>query len=140
MPFPRISTLIATVLLGSAAMSAQSFKEWDDPKINEVNRLPMHANFFPYENRDKAESADKTESSNFLSLDGNWKFNWVSSRSQRPVDFYRTDFNDSAWSLMPVPGNWEMYGYGDPLYLNIGYAWRNDFKGVPPEIPTDIIT
>lgn len=137
MPFCRITSLIAAALLGSSALSAQTFKEWDDPKINEVNRLPMHANFFPYENRAKAEAADKSESTNFLSLDGNWKFNWVPTRAQRPVDFYRTDFNDSSWDIMQVPGNWEMHGYGDPVYLNAGYAWRNDFKGVPPELPLD---
>lgn len=59
-----------------------------------------------------------------MTLNGNWKFNWVKDADQRPTDFFRTDFNDRGWDTMTVPGIWELNGYGDPLYVNIGYAWR----------------
>lgn len=131
------NSIVIVAAMASLSLSAQTFKEWDDPRVNAVNRLPMHSSYFSYENREKAEQGDKTASSNFLSLDGNWKFNWVENRDQRPTDFFRTDFNDSSWGTMPVPGNWEMNGYGDPIYVNVGYAWRNDFESNPPAIPTD---
>ena len=75
------------------------------------------------------------KSANYLSLDGDWKFNWVENADQRPTDFFRTDFDDSQWKTFPVPGIWEVNGYGDPVYVNIGFAWRGNFKNNPPEVP-----
>ena len=71
-----------------------------------------------------------------ISLEGMWKFDFVENYEQRPVDFYRPDFNDKGWGSMPVPGIWELNGYGDPLYTNTGYAWKSFFRSNPPEIPT----
>jgi beta-galactosidase len=109
--------------------------EWQDPKINQVNRAPMHTNYFAYESLDLALEGVKSASGNFLSLNGLWRFNWVKDADSRPTDFYKTDYNDKGWAAMPVPGLWEFNGYGDPVYVNIGYAWRNQFKSNPPEIP-----
>ena len=114
---------------------AQSFNEWLDPEINAVNRAPMHADYFAYESVDKALAGEKEESENFMSINGNWKFFWVENADMRPIDFWKIDYNDKGWASIPVPGVWELNGYGDPIYVNNGYAWRNQFKSNPPEVP-----
>ncbi len=129
-------TLIASLGLMSLCAVAQSFTEWQDPQQNAVNRMPMHASFFAFENQQAAENP-KEESANFLSLNGLWKFNWVNDADARPTDFWKSDYNDKAWSTMPVPGMWELNGYGDPIYVNIGYAWRSQYRNNPPTVPTE---
>ena len=121
----------------SLTANAQSFNEWLDPHVNAVNRAPMHANYFAYESADAAMRGAKEQSANFMTLNGNWKFHWVKDADARPTDFWKTDFNDKGWGDMPVPGVWELNGYGDPLYVNIGYAWRNQFKNNPPQVPVE---
>ena len=113
-----------------------TFTEWHDMSVNNVNRFPSHTSFFAYENRNAALKGDRTQSGNYLSIEGDWKFQWVENADQRPTDFFKTDFNDSQWKTMRVPGNWELNGYGDPEYVNIGFAWRGHFKDNPPEVPT----
>lgn len=72
-----------------------------------------------------------------MTLNGLWKFNWVRHAEARPTDFYQTNFNDKGWDDLQVPGVWELNGYGDPIYVNVGYAWRNQFKNNPPYVPTE---
>ena len=115
---------------------AQS-NEWQDAGVNAVNRMPMHAAYFAYESPEAAATGDKTLSERFLTLNGSWNFNWVRNADQRPTDFFRTDFNDRGWAKMAVPGLWEMNGYGDPIYLNVGYAWRGWFRNDPPHVPVE---
>jgi len=130
---------LLTCLLGFMALSmeAQSFQEWKDPKINEVNRAPMHANYFAYESADAAKKGVKENSANFMSLNGSWKFFWVKDADARPTDFWKTGFDDKGWNDIPVPGVWELHGYGDPIYVNLGYAWRNQFENNPPYVPNE---
>lgn len=109
---------------------------WHDMQVNDINRFPMHTDFFSYESQAKALAGDMTKSQNFLSLHGTWKFNWVENADQRPTDFYRMDYDDSAWKTMNVPGIWEVNGYGDPEYVNVGFAWRGHFNQQPPAVPT----
>ncbi|UVV56801.1 DUF4981 domain-containing protein [Bacteroides fragilis] len=111
--------------------------EWKNPEINAVNRAPMHTNYFAYSSSEEAAKADKENSSNFMTPNGIWKFNWVKNADARPTDFYRTDYNDKGWGQMKVPGVWEMNGYGDPIYVNVGYAWRNQYKNNPPYVPIE---
>ena len=118
------------------AASAQS-NEWRNPQVNAVNRAPMHTNYFAYENADAAKKGLKESSANYMTLNGTWKFNWVKDADARPMDFWKTTFNDKGWNDMQVPGVWELNGYGDPIYVNVGYAWRNQFKNNPPEVPTE---
>ena len=127
------------LLAGCAGLvcNAQTFKEWRDQNVNEVNRLPMHTSFFPYTSVAMAEKGNPRIDSNYLSLNGNWKFNWVENADQRPGDFYQVNFDDKGWGEMPVPGMWELNGYGDPIYVNIGYAWRNDYQNNPPFVPIE---
>ena len=75
------------------------------------------------------------KSSNFVSLHGDWKFNWVENADQRPTNFFQTDLNDSSWKTMKVPGMWELNGFGDPEYVNAGFAWRGHFDQKPPAVP-----
>ncbi len=129
--------LIAAAAMCSASAWSQSGTEWLDPNANAVNRMPMHANFFAYETPELAAAGDRTQSERFMTLNGPWKFAWVADAGQRPTDFYKTTYNDGNWGTMPVPGVWERNGYGDPLYLNIGYAWREQFENDPPNVPTE---
>ena len=129
--------LITCVLLFSAGALFAQKNEWQDPKVNQINRAPMHTNYFAYETEDAALKGDKEKSSNFMTLNGAWKFSWVRNADARPTDFYKTDFNDKGWGNMPVPGLWELNGFGDPIYVNIGYAWRSQFKNNPPSFPIE---
>ena len=116
--------------------AAPTFTEWQDMQVNEVNRLPLHATFFAYENEATALKGEPQNSKNFVSLHGDWAFKGVENADQRPVDFWKPDFNDASWGKMPVPGMWELNGFGDPVYVNIGFAWRGHFKDNPPYVPT----
>ena len=126
-------------LAGCALLSAnaQTFKEWQDESVNEVNRAPMHARFFAYENAEKATSDIKENSKNFMSMNGSWKFFWVKNADQRPTDFWKVGFNDKGWDNMKVPAVWELNGYGDPIYVDVGYPWRNQYTNNPPHVPTE---
>ncbi len=115
-------------------LMAQS-TEWQDPKVNQLNREPMHTSYFAYESVDKAQNGQKEESSNFMTLNGKWRFVWVKDADDRPTDFYKSDYNDKAWKFIDIPGIWELNGYGDPLYVNKGYAWKSDYKSNPPIVP-----
>ena len=112
--------ILAAALSGVLAAGAQTGREWQDPAVNEINRLPMRSSFAAGER---------------LSLDGVWKFHWVRNASERPSGIGAVDYDDAAWGSMPVPGMWELNGYGDPVYVNIGYAWRGNFRNDPPYVP-----
>lgn len=129
--------ILAAIILLIMATSVQAQDNWQDPNVNEINRLAMHSSFFAYESEVKAEAGDKESSDNFMSLNGTWNFNWVEHAWQRPVDYYLVDLNDKGWDKMQVPGLWELNGYGDPLYVNIGYAWRYQYKNNPPIVPEE---
>ena len=116
---------------------AQTFKEWQDPEVNAVNRAPMHTNFFAYENTELVTEGLKEKSDNFMTLNGLWKFFWVKNADARPTDFWKVDFNDKGWDQLQVPAVWELNGYGDPIYVNIGYAWRNQYTNNPPYVPVE---
>ena len=124
----------------TVAIQQPTFTEWHDLQVNEINRLPLHTLHFAYDPNDfpgtGAEYLDKKKSMNYLSLDGTWKFNWVANADERPTDFYKTDLDDSKWKSIQMPGNWEMLGYGQPEYVNVGFAWRGHFNQQPPAVPT----
>jgi beta-galactosidase len=116
-------------------MEAQTFEEWRNPEINAVNRLTMHSNYFAIKRGESEYS--KENSSNYMTLNGKWRFNWVENADQRPIDFWKSDYDDKEWGTIPVPGVWELNGYGDPIYVNIGYAWHNSYKNNPPFVPIE---
>ena len=120
------------------AEPAPTYTEWHDLQVNDINRFPLHTTFFTFASGEVSAKGegDKTQSKNFLSLDGTWKFNWVENADQRPTDFYKADLDDSKWSNIQMPGNWEMLGFGQPEYVNTGFAWRGHFDQQPPAVPT----
>ena len=129
------TTILASALLVPAFLSATEQTEWHDPLVNAVNRAPMHTNYFAYANAEEAAEGCKALSANYMSINGQWKFFWVRDADQRPTDFWQTGFNDRGWDDIQVPGIWELNGYGDPLYNNVGYPWQYQFKNNPPEVP-----
>lgn len=114
------SSVLAQSVDRAAVVEADS--TWGNPYVNGVGREPMSATL-------------DIETSETVSLHGIWKFNWVENSCDRPVDYYKVDYDDRGWGTIPLPGIWELNGYGDPLYLNVGYAWRNFFKNDPPHVP-----
>jgi beta-galactosidase len=130
----RGSLVILTVgVLSPAAVLAQQPNDWENPAVFAINKEPPHATFFPFESRALALGRDPGRSTYFVDLDGRWKFNWVRKPADRPVDFYRTDFDDHGWGEIPVPGNWELNGHGVPIYVNYTYPFPKN----PPHIPHD---
>ena len=95
----------------------------------------MHTSYFAYQNEHSALKGCKEASQNFMSLNGIWKFLWVKDADKRPMNFYKISYDDKSWDNMQVPGLWALNGYGDPVYVNYGYPWRNQFAGEPPAIP-----
>ncbi len=115
---------------------AQYAKAWQQPELNQVNRLPMHAHVL-------------SEGTKRVTLNGEWDFLWQQGSQEMLDDFYRPDYKltdgeenpmfakANKWSKMPVPGNWELNGFGDPIYLNVGYMWRGRAKNNPPFVPIE---
>ena len=129
--------IIASVLCLVAMITAfsQDLPEWQDPDVMEVNREDPHATRISYDSFDQALVGDMHSSANFMTLNGTWKFHWSDNPGDRPADFYRNGFNVSDWDDIEVPSNWELKGYGYPIYSNIPYEWTMNPN--PPEIPTD---
>ena len=126
---------IAAVLT-SISLTINAQEEWRNPQVNQINRLEQHADFLVFNNSADAKIGDKTQASNYLSIEGQWKFNWVENADQRPTTFFQTNFDDSQWSYMPVPGLWELNGYGDPVYTNVGFPWAPFSGDQAPEVGT----
>ena len=129
-----IRKLLLCVVGGAFTMaSAQKTPVWRDAGVNQQNRLARHAHFFGFENAEKAKG-DKKQSGRYLSMEGKWKFNFVKNHQDAPQGFYALKYDDSKWTDFPVPGLFEMEGYGDKIYKNMGYAWCTTFKNDPPYI------
>ena len=136
--------LITSMLLASAfapfhasAQSsnyANSAKEyWLNVDKNRVGAVvPSHASFFPFESAEKALENDKKASERYLSLEGKWKFHFTRHHNLRPQGFEAPGYDDSEWGEFPVPALFELNGFGEPIYKNIGYAWATQFKNNPP--------
>ena len=99
-----------------------------------MNKLAARASFFAYETQELAKDNNLENATNHLSLNGIWKFNWVKNPEQRSQDFYKENFDTSKWNDIKVPANWEVEGFGIPIYTNASYPFQ---KGelAPPDIP-----
>jgi beta-galactosidase len=145
MNFLQKSKILGMMMLffGSLDVQAQGLPvELQTPEIVSINRMPMRASAYAYENKALAVKRAKENSAYFMSLNGTWKFNWVQNPIQRPVDFYKTDYNDASWKNFKVPANWETNGYGMPIYVNqpyefSGHAKRGARLNPPFDIPAD---
>ncbi|MBI9037960.1 MAG: DUF4981 domain-containing protein [Bacteroidales bacterium] len=114
-------------------INAQVINDWENPKVFGINKMAPHATYIPYQNVEQAILNDENISPFYKSLNGLWKFNWVKKTSERPVDFYKPDYDVSKWKDIPVPSNWELHGYGIPIYVNIPYEFTEEPN--PPDIP-----
>lgn len=129
---------ICSTLLAFAVSPAPAFAQrWQEPGVTQINRSPIHTSYFAYESQELALSGNRDASDRFMNLNGLWKFAWAPHANLRHTDFYKPDFNDLAWALMPVPGLWELNGYGDPVYVNVGWPWANQYKSNPPLVPIE---
>ncbi len=107
-----------------------TFTEWEDPTVPSIGKEPPHAAVLPFANETDACTGDYARSPWYQSLDGNWRFYYVNRPEERPTAFMRDDFNDFNWHTLAVPGNWELEGFGIPIYTNIQYP----FPLNPPKI------
>jgi len=139
------SKLLGLVILlsGTSTLKAQMLpSELQTPDVVAVNRMPMRSSAYAYENYALAAKGQKESSAYLISLNGTWKFNWVQDPAKRPLDFYKTDYNDSGWKDFKVPANWETNGYGLPIYVNQPYEFAGQKKrgarlNPPFDIPVD---
>ena len=125
---------MSMVCLAVSSVYAQKLPVWQDPNVNQVNREARHAHFFAFESEEMARQGDKSKSDRYLSMEGMWKFNFVKNHQDAPAGFYGLKYDDSKWVDFPVPGLFELNGYGDKIYKNMGYAWCTTFKNNPPYI------
>ena len=113
-----LGVLLLGMTYGAYAASKSDLPDWQDPFVLQKNRMPMTSHF-------ETDGLKQT-------LNGTWDFCWYETIDSRSMDFYRTDYDASGWDTMPDPGLWEMNGYGDPVYKNVGYAWDGHYKSNPP--------
>jgi len=107
--------------------------DWENLQVLQRNREPAHATFTPYRNTESALNSRPETSLFYMSLNGTWKFHWTAAPADRPQNFQATDFDDSAWKDIRVPGNWELQGFGVPIYTDTDYPFPPD----PPRVPRD---
>ncbi len=133
--FQKNIVFLITILFPIVLSLGQSFNnDWENSEIFGINKEEAHCTSIPFANIQQAKNADWDLSPYYKLLNGNWKFNWVPKPADRPIDFYRPEYDVSNWDEIPVPGNWQMYGYGIPIYVNVKYP----FVIVnPPFIPHD---
>ena len=118
----KTTFLLIILMLAGQAASARKTQAWQDPEVFQENRMPMTASFV-------------TDQQQTLSLNGVWKFKFSESAREKVRGFEAVSFNDASWDDMPVPGLWELNGYGVPVYVNIGYAWKGEAPNTPPLVP-----
>ena len=103
--------------------------DWEKPAVLGINKLPYHATL-------QLPSKQK-ECQEIVSLDGEWLFHWSRNPEERPADFYQEDYDVSSWNKITVPGNWQIQGYGTPIYININYPFVRNRPSVTTEPPKD---
>ena len=148
MKLPRrlILTMVIGFFMGELPARAALPPEVEDPQCLGINKEPPHATLMPYDNLSgdqagcdltEALAGRRHDSTWCRSLNGPWKFNWVPHPDQRPLDFYKPEFDVSGWKDIPVPSCWQVEGYGTPYYRNFGYTFKKDWPRVMSEPPPD---
>ena len=125
--------LTGVLVMTSIAGGATAAPDWENPHVLGIDKEPGHCTSVPFEDLWSASEGYRTSSPWFHSLNGRWKFHWVGNPSVRPVDFYKPSFDVSKWDVIPVPANWQMCGYGTPIYTNI----KHPFKVEPPRVTSE---
>ena len=106
-------------------------KDWENSEIIGINKEPTHNTLIPFQDIDSALQGTFEASTFHKSLNGNWRFNWVRSPIERLKDFYNINFDASEWNEIPVPSNWQMHGYGIPIYTNTKYPYSIQKDNIP---------
>ena len=123
----KMNKKMALLLMLTISMISFAQKnDWENPEVFQINREPARAAFVPYSDEKTAISDDYTTSPWYMTLNGNWKFNWSPTPEKRSSDFYKTTYNTNNWKEIQVPSNWELNGYGIPIYTNITYPFPNN--------------
>ena len=121
---------VLVVLAALLALQAQAqTHDWENPAVLGINKLPYHATL-------QLPSKQK-ECKEIISLDGQWLFHWSKKPEERPFNFYKEDYDVSQWGKITVPGNWQLQGYGTPIYVNMNYPFAKDRPSVTSEPPKD---
>ncbi|MFX1432018.1 MAG: sugar-binding domain-containing protein, partial [Promethearchaeota archaeon] len=105
--------------------------DWENSKMIGQNKEPPHNTLIPYHDINSALTGKFESSQYYVSLNGRWKFKWVKKPSERPIDFYREDYDVSNWEEIVVPSNWQMQGYGIPIYSDSEYPYSIEKKNIP---------
>lgn len=133
-------TLVKTQVKIAQTKTIRGKVEWEDETVFEINKEPGHATYVTYPDVESLKADgyydypwEAPSSSFYQTLNGNWKFHWSKQPSERPVNFYRMSYNVSSWKEIPVPSNWEMCGYGTPIYTNITYPFKNNPPFIQPQ-------
>lgn len=123
---------------GSQAVHSQSLDPvWENPAVIGLNKLSPRATFFGYESLGHARAGDTSASERYASLNGIWKFHYAPVPEERPIAFYKESFDVSEWDEIQVPSNWEIQGFGTPIYVNHPYAFSFGKTPNPPDIPDE---
>ncbi len=122
-PYRTVIFLLLASLVSTCSALAMERPAWDDVRVLHINREQPHTSMMVFPSKEEARVHDRDRSPWFRSLNGIWKFHWASKPDEKPRDFYRNDFDDSGWGTIKVPSNWELEGYGIPIYSNIRYPF-----------------
>jgi beta-galactosidase len=123
-------SFICLTMMVSNQLSAEIDHDWENQAVVRIHKEPAHCIIMPCESADKAAKGQWEDSDYYQLLNGTWKFNWVGTPDKRPVDFYKPEFDVSQWADIAVPGNWQLQGYGTPIYTSGGYTFKID----PPRV------
>ena len=132
MALRNLAALLVVLCFSIGQTEAQQH-DWENPAVIGINKEQPHATLYPFDTWEQALSGQAENSQWIQLLNGNWKFNWVKHPDERPVDFYQTSFDDSEWNTIPVPSNWQLHGYGKPIYTNATYPFKNN----PPYVMSE---
>lgn len=131
----RQIVILSSILFISALSVSQPIDDWQNPAVVGINKEEPHATMIPFQDERYALDNKRINSSNIILLNGSWKFKWVPDPAEKPAGFQSVSFNDESWDMIQVPANWELKGYGVPIYVNIPYEWTRNPQ--PPLVPTD---
>ncbi|UCC19967.1 MAG: DUF4981 domain-containing protein, partial [Promethearchaeota archaeon] len=106
-------------------------EDWENSEMIGQNKMPPHNTIIPYQDIDSALTGKFESSQYYKSLNGKWKFNWVKKPSERPIDFYKVNYDVSNWNEIPIPSNWQLHGYGIPIYSDSKYPYSIKRKNIP---------
>jgi len=122
--------------LPASGLAAQQ-NDWENEQVFGINKEPAHATYLPYASTAQAVADVAEDSPYYMSLNGTWKFNWVRHPDLRPVGFFEPGFDLTYWDDLPVPSNWQLHGYGKPIYSNVTYPFAKDWPRIMTEVPTN---